>query len=77
MVDYDEAKKLALTCIDRVKICTEYENFYVFDHMEEQQMDSSIGMVAVDKATGECCNFVAVIPRLGKEIRVIDETATA
>lgn len=28
-------------------------------------MDSSASMVAVEKATGDCCSFVAVIPELG------------
>lgn len=68
MVTFEKARSLAEGRIDKVEVCWEFENFYVFLWDPEIEMDSSVNMVAVEKETGRCCNFVSVIPRLGEKI---------
>lgn len=59
----------ALCVLDHVDVLQEFKNNFVAidDHVSE--MDSSANMVAVDKETAKRYNFVAVIPRLGPELR--------
>lgn len=52
--------------IDRADMYKDFKNYYVFERDSEVERISSEGMIAVSKDSGECFNFVAVIPKLGK-----------
>jgi hypothetical protein len=65
MVTFEQAEKSAEKCIHRVDACKDYRDFYVFVRDTESRMDGAPGMVAVNKASGKCSNFVTVISRLG------------
>jgi hypothetical protein len=63
---FDEAVAVAEKYIDRADICKDYKSYYFFVRDSEVEKDTSEGMIAVSKEDGECANFVAVIPELGK-----------
>ncbi len=68
MVTYDEALGLARGCVGEPDVLNDYENFFVFIDNPPEEVDADCGMVAVEKATGRCLNFVSALPRLGGEL---------
>ena len=69
MISSKEAIESALCVLDHVDVLQEFKNYFVAIDNHVPEMDSSANMVAVDKETAKRYNFVAVIPRLGKELR--------
>jgi hypothetical protein len=60
-----EAIGSAGAVLGRIDVAEDFENFFLLIDNHVPEADSSANMVAVDKETGERCNFVAVIPELG------------
>lgn len=79
MLGFEQAKRKAYDILGNVDVCNEYENFFVMINNDAPEMDSSANMVAVEKETGRCCNFVSVIPKLGRMTHVyeIDDAGAA
>lgn len=65
MLTVGQAMDKASAILKTTDVVEEFERFVVAIDNHVPESDSSANMVAVDRATGRCCNFVAVIPELG------------
>lgn len=71
MVGYEEARRATLSRVsDKTwfDFCTEYENAFVFSRYDDMSF-GGVGPCAVMKASGECCNFAAVLDEVGNPVR--------
>lgn len=64
MLTIGESIAAAAGLLGHVDVAQDFENFCVLIDNYVPEADSSANMAAVDKETGEVCNFVAVIPEL-------------
>ncbi len=78
MVGYKEARDAALSRMtDKTwfNLCTEHEKAYVFSKYDDMSFGGSPSPCAVMKATGECCNFVAVLDEIGSPLHYFKMSA--
>lgn len=60
------AIRKASSILKHIDAVEEFDAFFVVIDNHVPEMDSSANMVAVEKSSGECCNFVSVITELGE-----------
>lgn len=65
MLSIIEAINKAASHLAHTDVVNDFRNFFVVIDNHVPEMDSSANMVAVEKSTGSCCNFVSIIPELG------------
>lgn len=72
MLTIGQAIERASAILGTVDVVEECKNFVIVIDNHVPESDSSANMVAVDRRTGQCCNFVAVIPELGRVLHTYD-----
>lgn len=72
MIEFSEAKRLALSCWGEVDYCMEYADAFIFSKKDDLSFGGN-GPVVVLKANGRCINMVSYIEDMSDGSRPIRE----